>query len=530
MKRFRYGRWDGTQQPFSLRKKDVLDRFMENIMKGLSPNMSMAQMLWDGFPLAGQDFRVMGLAEMLEMLEEQKHDLFSIYSLEKIFDTPIDDVKRLLESEALQRRQTGAPISPLYDELPPGLLEKLNILESFDFINDISRDIFNTWSARQQDILDLYEFYSRYSEYFTGEEYLDFEQALELMRQFKALDQLQQQLMTGQFSQIDPEQLRQLLGERAERSFNILIQLPRMITGEGIVKQEGRQGLTMTPRGMRALGESAFGKLFHHIRKDRQGSSHGNAPQTAEILPDSSRRYQYGDRFDLDITRSILKSVSRGLNPSGKTELAPDDFYVREREQLVTTTTVLLLDLSWSMSRNGRFEAAKKVALALNHYIRSRFPKDKIHIVGFSTEAVELRGDELAMAAWDPQQPFTNLQGGLRLAMQLIKRSGNRNNRVLVITDGQPTAYYIDGELHVEFPDSMNDISRNACIATLNEVRRVTAQGMNIETFMLDDNPVLVEFTHQIARINKGRAVLCMPGKLGELVLIEEIKRRGGKI
>jgi len=53
---------------------------------------------------------------------------------------------------------------------------------------------------------------------------------------------------------------------------------------------------------------------------------------------------------------------------------------------------------------------------------------------------------------------------------------------------------------------------------------------MNIETFMLDDNPVLVEFTHAIARINRGRAVMCLPDELGNLILVEEIKRRGGRI
>ena len=128
---------------------------------------------------------------------------------------------------------------------------------------------------------------------------------------------------------------------------------------------------------------------------------------------------------------------------------------------------------------------------------------------------------------WDADRPYTNLQGGLRLAMKLIKKSGNRNNRVIVITDGQPTAYYEKDNLYVELPDSMFGLSPNACKATLAEVRKVTAQGMNIETFMLDDNPVLIEFTHTIAKINRGRAVMCIPGKLGELVLVEEIKRRG---
>ena len=148
---------------------------------------------------------------------------------------------------------------------------------------------------------------------------------------------------------------------------------------------------------------------------------------------------------------------------------------------------------------------------------------------GPGSSSRELKGKDLALAAWDMEQPFTNLQAALRLAMRLIRRSGNRNNRVIVITDGQPTAYYIHEQLHLELPNMMFGISPNACKATLEEVRKVTAQGMNIDIFMLDNNPVLVEFTRQISRINRGRAVVCVPGELGELVLIEEIKSRGGK-
>jgi Ca-activated chloride channel family protein len=114
--------------------------------------------------------------------------------------------------------------------------------------------------------------------------------------------------------------------------------------------------------------------------------------------------------------------------------------------------------------------------------------------------------------------------------MKLIKRSGNRNNRVIVITDGQPTAYYRGSHLHVELPNGLFGISPTACKATLGEVRKVTAEGMKIETFMLDDNPVLVEFTRTISRINGGRAVICIPGDLGKLIFKEEIKRRGGRI
>ena len=127
-------------------------------------------------------------------------------------------------------------------------------------------------------------------------------------------------------------------------------------------------------------------------------------------------------------------------------------------------------------------------------------------------------------------QHFTNLHMGLMTARRILARRGGHNKQVFIITDGQPTAYYDGDELHVELPYNMLGISPNACKATLAEVKKVTAKGMNIETFMLDDNPVLVEFTRTLTRMNGGRAVMCVPGELGQLVLIEEIKRRGGRI
>ena len=530
MKTFLYKKWDGGQSPFSMSKKDVVDKFMDNILKGMNPNMSLADMLWNGFPMAGQNFRVMGLAEMIQELQKQKKNLFSQYNLENAFDTPMDEVRSLLEKEAATRREQGLEPSPSYDDLPPGLLEKLKRLDNFDFQNADSKEAFENWISREKDILDLYDFYGKYAEHFTGKESLDFEQAVELMRKMKELDNLQKQLLNGQISRVNLEQLQRLLGENAERSMNILLQLPKTLSEEGITDYDRKTGFAMTPRGMRKLGESAFGKIYHHLKKDRQGNQSGNAPQSGEMEPDSSRLYEFGDRMDLDIAKTILKAIAKSTLSQGRVQLSHEDIYVRDREQLITSTTVILLDLSWSMSWEGRFEAGKKVALALDHYIRTRFPRDAFHVIGFSTEARELRGNALALAVWDADEPYTNLQGGLRLAMKLVKKSGNRNNRVIVITDGQPTAYYEGEHLYVELPDAEYGISPNAVKATLAEVRKVTAQGMNIETFMLNNNPVLVEFTHTMAKINRGRAVMCMPDDLGNLVFVEEIKRRGGKI
>ncbi len=525
MKSIIYTAWDGTQTPFSLIRKDIIKTFIDNIMEGMSPNMALAQMLWEGFPLAGLDFKVMGLREILEKLKEQRNELLSQYNLEKAFDNPINDLHRLLEKETATRSLSKAGSSPCFEELPPGLLDKITSLEDFSFADVESAELFDYWRSRKNEILALMDFYCQWGAQFTGPQFLDFDEAVELMNRFQALENTMKEIASGEWKKVDLDTLQELLGDRAAESMRILLQIPGELANQGLV-QFGKEGFDLTPRGIRAIGEMAFSDLYHMVKRDSGGGYRGNGIQLGEIEPDTSRKYEYGDRFDLDITKTIFSAVKRKSVNKNKICLTPDDIYVREREAIITSTTVMLLDLSWSMSWERRFKAAKRVALALDHYIRTKFPKDKFHVVGFSTYARELKAKELALAVWDMGHAFTNLQAGIRMAVELIKRGGTRNNRVIILTDGQPTAYFEGDELHVEFPATMYGISPNACKATLSEVKRATVEGIQLDTFMLDNNPALVEFIREIARINGGRAVICMPDELGQLILLEEIKRR----
>jgi uncharacterized protein with von Willebrand factor type A (vWA) domain len=211
--------------------------------------------------------------------------------------------------------------------------------------------------------------------------------------------------------------------------------------------------------------------------------------------------------------------------------LSLDDFEVREHDHSTQTTTVLLLDLSWSMSWEGRFPAAKRVALALDHLVRTKFPRDHFFVVGFSTRAKELSPMELPEVSWDMGDPFTNLQEGLMIAEQLIIKHPSNSPQVLIITDGQPTAYFTGKELHVEWPMGFGGVSPHAVAETMKQVRRVTRRGATINTFMLDDSPELVGFVERMTQINRGRAFFTHPSQLGSFMMVDYLKgqkkRRG---
>jgi len=77
-----------------------------------------------------------------------------------------------------------------------------------------------------------------------------------------------------------------------------------------------------------------------------------------------------------------------------------------------------------------------------------------------NTRAVELKIRDLPEASWNMGDPFTNLQDGLRLASDLLARHPSNNQQIVVITDGQPTAYFLRGRLYCEWPLSFGVSTR----------------------------------------------------------------------
>ncbi len=112
------------------------------------------------------------------------------------------------------------------------------------------------------------------------------------------------------------------------------------------------------------------------------------------------------------------------------------------------------------------------------------------------------------------------------LAERIIARHPSPSPQVLVITDGQPTAYFVGKDLRVEWPMGFGGISPRAAEETLKQVRRITRRGATINTFMLDDSPELVAFVERMTRINRGRAFFTSPRQLGSYVMVDYLSRR----
>jgi uncharacterized protein with von Willebrand factor type A (vWA) domain len=188
---------------------------------------------------------------------------------------------------------------------------------------------------------------------------------------------------------------------------------------------------------------------------------------------------------------------------------------------MTQSSTVVMLDMSFSMLMNDLWLPAKKVAIALESLIRGQFPRDSLHLVGFSSMAREYTAEELTeVSEWDNIQG-TNMVHGLMLARTLLARSRGVNKQILMITDGGPTVWHEHGRWRFQWPPH-----EDAEWQTLREVRRCAKENITVNVFMLSDEPYLKHFVNQMATVNKGRAFYVSPDNLGEYILIDYLGHR----
>jgi len=366
---------------------------------------------------------------------------------------------------------------------------------------------------------------------FSGDEPLGLEPALDQIGRLQSLDALEDALGEvegpGGLADLDRDQVRELLGDESARDLAALDELARQLEEAGYLTRRGER-LELTPRGSRRIGQKVLDDLFARLSRDAFGGHRIDRAGRGGEREESTKPYEFGDPFHLDIRGTIENALRRpenapgaGLRSGRGVSLSAADFEVFRTEQLTRTSTVLLVDMSRSMLLRGCFLAAKKVAVALDTLIRTQFPHDDLSVIGFAYYARELRSESLAELTWHGYEYGTNLQHGLMLARQILARQRGGTRQIVVITDGEPTAHFENGQVEFSYPPTRRTIQE-----TLREVQRCTRDGITINTFMLERSRALAEFVALITRMNRGRAFYATPEHLGEYVLVDFVAGR----
>ncbi len=368
---------------------------------------------------------------------------------------------------------------------------------------------------------------------FAGDEPLGLDGALRRLADLQALEALEQRLdevaEPGDLTGVDRRQVRDLLGEEAVGELDALDRLTGRLEDAGYLRRRGER-LELTPRGSRRIGQSVLDDVFAHLRRDALGGHRMDRSGRGGEREETTKPYEFGDRFDLALRQTLANALLREENAPGRrgrrgVTLGPGDFEVFRSEELTRTSTVLLVDMSRSMLLRGCYVAAKKVAIALATLIRTRFPRDDLSIIGFAYHAREIRPEALAELSWHGYEYGTNLQHGLMLARRTLARRHGTNREVIVITDGEPTAHFEGGQVEFSYPPTRRTVQE-----TLREVERCTRDGITINTFMLERSRALTEFVARVTRLNRGRAFYATPENLGAYVLVDFVARRTKRV
>jgi uncharacterized protein with von Willebrand factor type A (vWA) domain len=368
---------------------------------------------------------------------------------------------------------------------------------------------------------------------FGGDEPLGLDGALEQMGNLQALDALEAQLgqigEPGDLDAIDRDRVGELLGDESVRDLEALDALAEQLERAGYLTRDGER-LELTPRGSRRIGQKVLDDLFTRLRRDAFGGHRVERSGRGGERDETTKPYEFGDPFHLDLRRTLANALTRDENTPGRRpgralRLAPEDFEVFRTELTTKTSTVLLVDMSRSMLLRGCFVAAKKVAVALDTLIRTQFPRDDLAVIGFAYYARQIRSETLAELSWHGYEYGTNLQHGLMLARRILARSHGGSKEIVVITDGEPTAHMENGQVEFNYPPTRRTIQQ-----TLREVARCTKEGITINTFMLERSRALAEFVAIVTRLNRGRAFYAEPEHLGEYVLVDFVSRRTKRV
>jgi uncharacterized protein with von Willebrand factor type A (vWA) domain len=311
-----------------------------------------------------------------------------------------------------------------------------------------------------------------------------------------------------------------------------------LLQKEGLLEKDGEGKWRVAPKGLRRVQEGALQELFQALKRDGVGKHDTDQKGAGSVRLEDTKPYVFGDSLaHLNLHETLRNAITRkGASPPIKVDY--DDLMVHETEYQTSCATAVLIDMSGSMGRYGKYAMTKKVALALLAMVRGQYQQDTIEFIGFYSYANVLTERELLNSAPKPvsmfdsrihlrvpldapparvPQHFTNIHAGLKLARSRLMRSGASNKQIIVITDGEPTAHLEGRDLLLVYPPSEKTARH-----TLAEARRCAQAGIQVSSFALIEDYYyfgLVNFVEEMARETKGVAAYCSADDIGKYVL-----------
>lgn len=291
--------------------------------------------------------------------------------------------------------------------------------------------------------------------------------------------------------------------------------------GQGGGKGDGKN--TITEKLERSLRKRALDQIFGKIKRSGGGNHKTKYTGQGDEQAGEFRNYQFGDALhQISITESLKNAqVNHGIDGFN---LSENDLVVEESVHKSQMSTVLMIDISHSMILYGedRITPAKKVAMALSELITTRYPKDTLDILVFGNDAWPIKIKDLPYLNVGPYH--TNTVAGLQLAMDMLRRKRNTNKQIFMITDGKPSCMQLPDGQYYKNSVGLDPHIIKKCYMMARQARKL---HIPITTFMIAQDPYLMQFVDEFTAVNKGKAFYTGLKGLGEMIFTDyETNRR----
>lgn len=333
-------------------------------------------------------------------------------------------------------------------------------------------------------------------------------------------------------------------------------------------------------RGFFTIGEKILTDMMKALTSGENGLHETMVGGPGSVVLDSTKKFDYGnDLRMINVPKSLLNTLQRNAKGNRQIQLPLqiniDDFEEYETSHDVRVSLVYCIDLSSTMRYSSMFgdlsriEAAKKALWGLFILNKKFFSSDSISVIGFGALASRISpGDIPYLRTFEPGGDFmhyTNYQAAFRLASKILTREGASNKRIVLITDGHPSACFIDHQKdhddlisqrpysHFYRPDidTLQKVKNDQNLEldlhsgklvylcyryrqvdeyigrrTIAEARKCRQNKIQIDTIMISEEDSLLAYVNEMEKTVKGRSYYINPGDIDKVLLTDYLKNR----
>ena len=336
----------------------------------------------------------------------------------------------------------------------------------------------------------------------------------------------------------------------------------------------------LTSKGFISIGGKILNDIMKALKTGEFGLHETPSHGSGSLLIDTTRKYEIGNDIRLlNVPRSLLNTVQRMAKKPDQIkiplDLEIDDLEEYETMQDIRIALVYCIDLSSTMRYSSMFgdmtriEAAKRALWSLFLLNRKYFPSDSIYIVGFGALASKVAPQDIPyLQTFEPGSDFlhyTNYQAAFRLAKKILQKDGALNRRIVLITDGHPSACFIEDKKeqnkilsqrpysHFYVPDketietmkdnkdlSLDTSSGNLVYLcyryrqvdqyigerTIIEAKKCRSLGIEIDTIMISEEDSLLGYVNEMEKYVKGRSYYINPAVIDKVLLNDYLSNK----